>query len=203
MESFSQRLIKLKNNVGLTTKSLAMLLDMSEMGVQCLEEEYNPPTVKTLIRLSEIFNVSLEYIAMFSDVPKVSEDSSVKEIYVLDHLYNMTKDDIVGTIYMDKSDLHGKDYYGLRVKDDAMSRMRIFTGDDLVVCRQSYASSGDVVVALLPSGEEVIRRYTRTGNIVTLTPESDNPTYKVVKIDITEAPLTILGKVNEVRIKLN
>ncbi|MBQ7876204.1 MAG: helix-turn-helix domain-containing protein [Clostridia bacterium] len=202
MESFSQRLIKLKESVGLTTKSLAMLLGMSEMGVQCLEEEYNPPTVKTLVRLSEIFNVSLEYVAMFSEVPKVNEDSTVKEIYVLDHLHNMTKDDILGTMYMDKADMHGKEYYGLKIKDDSMSRVRIFTGDKLIVCRQSYASSGDIVVALLPTGEEVVRRYTRVGNIVTLTPESDNPKYKAVKIDITEAPLVIIGTAREIRIKL-
>ncbi len=201
MESFSQRLIKLRKSAGLSVKSMAMLLGMSEMGVQCLEEEYNPPNVKTLMRLAEIFNVSLGYIAAVTDEMRVREGGMVKEIYVLDHLHNMTMGDIVGTVYMNKSDMHGKDYYALRVKDDAMSKMRIFTGDNLIVCRQNYASSGDVVVAVLPSGEEVVRHYARVGNIVTLTPESDNTKYKTVKIDITESPFTILGKVHEVRIE--
>lgn len=181
---------------------MAKLLDMSESGVRCLEEGYNMPKAETIMRLSEIFNVSVGYLAMLSDDPKVEEDPSVKEVYLLAKLHNATLDDVVGTVYINRESMHGKDYTAFLAPDDSMTKARIFKGDELIVSRQNYASSNDIVVALLPSGEEVVRRYQRVGNMVMLIPESDNPKHRIIKIDVVETPLALIGKVQEVRISM-
>lgn len=202
MEAFSQRLRNLRENVGLSAENLAMLLDMSVSAVRCLEEGYNLPSIETLMRISEIFNVSLGYAAMLSDDESVCEDSLLKEVYLLDKMHNSTSGDIVNTVYINRKDMHGKDYSALVMKDDSMTRARIFEGDELIVARQNYASNGEIVVALLSDGSEVVRRFMRVGNIVTLVPESDNPKYKTEKVDVSEETFSILGIVHEIRISI-
>lgn len=201
MESFTQRLEKLKLKTGITSRDLAFLLKMSPSHIKCIETEYIQPDLQMLVKLADVFNVSLKYMAMFTDDPKVNEDNSVKEIYVLKRITDgeMKMSDIEGTIYISRSEMHGKDYYALLVKDDSMAKARIFKGDKLIVRRQSHASQGNVIVAIVDGGEEIVRRYSRSGNIVTLTPEGDSDKYKTLKIDTTQTSLKILGKVCEVR----
>ncbi len=202
MEAFSQRLRNLRENVGLSVENLAVLLDMSASAVRCLEEGYNLPTIETLMRISEIFNVSPGYAAMISDDASVCEDSSIKEVYLLDRMHNSTSGNVVNTVYISRKDMHGKDYSALVMMDDSMTRARIFEGDELIVSRQNYASNGEIVVALMADGREVVRRYMRVGNIVTLVPECDNPKYKTEKVDVSEEAFSVLGIVHEIRISI-
>lgn len=205
METFGQRLRRLRENTGLSYESLGVLLGVSTSRIECLEMNYNQPDVNDLERLSQIFNVSLAYLGMFTDNPEIKEPSKVKEVYVAKRLSEdggfISKKDIIETLYMDRDETHGKDFYSLLAKDDSMSKARIFAGDKLIICRQAYANNGDVVVAKVDGAPEIVRRYKRVGNVVVLSPESESGKYKTLKIDTVETHFLILGVVREVRLQ--
>ncbi len=204
METFGERLGRLMGETGLTYENLALLLDVSTQKIENLVTEYHGPDDRMLARLARIFNVSEAYIACMSDDPMIKEGEFAKEVYVAKCLEDVDgivmQRDITGTIFLNREEVHGKEFFGYNVKDDSMVKARMLPGDLLVVCRQNYADNGDVVIAKVDDGDEIVRRYNRVGNIVTLTPEGDTMKYKVIKIDTTETKLHILGKVDQVRI---
>lgn len=205
MESFGERLGRLMRGAGLTEKNMASLLDVSLQRMENLLTDYSDADMDTLARVAEIFNVSFAYVASITDNPKV-EEPGAKEVYVAEKLRAgdgvVTQKNVVATIYMEHGEMHGKDYFGLIVKDDAMVKARIFKGDTVVVRRQNFADNGDIVVAMVDDGEEIVRRYKRTGNVVVLTAEGDGMKYETIKVNTEATKLLILGKVCEVRINL-
>jgi repressor LexA len=62
----------------------------------------------------------------------------------------------------------------LKVRGDSMIEAGILDGDYVVVRHQNEAEKGDVVVAGIPGGEATVKRYSRRGSKVVLTPA--NPT---------------------------
>ena len=58
----------------------------------------------------------------------------------------------------------------LKVRGDSMVDAGILDGDFVVVRQQPEAQKGDVVVAGIPGGEATVKRYSRRGNKVVLTP---------------------------------
>lgn len=205
METFGERLSMLRRGAGMSRESLAGLLGISETALCGYETNYSQPTERVLARAAQIFNVSEAYIALLTDDPSVSEDMSVREIYVAKCVRGgsgmVMREDIVDTAFIPRDDSRGREYYGLIMKDDSLLRARIGKGDLLIVRRQNHASNGDIVVALRGEEEAVVRRYCRKWNIVTLSPESASPQYEPIFIDVNEEHFMISGKVVEVRIR--
>ena len=79
----------------------------------------------------------------------------------------------------------------LRVRGDSMIDDGILDGDYVVVRRQSVAYRNDIVVAGIPGEEATVKRFTKDGNKVTLTPA--NPTMKPMVFRSDEVDL--FGKV--------
>lgn len=206
MESFGERLKRLMRETGLTEANMAMLLNVSMQRVENLVTGYCDADIDTLSRVAQIFNVSCAYAAARSDDPEVKEPNFAKEIYVTDKLRAgdgmVTQKNVIGTVYMERSEMHGKDYFGLIMQDDSMVKARMFKNDTLIVRRQNTANNGDIVVAMVDDGEAIVRRYNRTGNTVVLTAEGDTMKYKTLKINTEYTKLLVLGKVCEVRINL-
>ena len=204
MESFGERLSKLMRNVGLTEENAALLLNVSKQRLENLLTGYSEADMNVIMRVAEVFDVSCEYAAMLSDLPKVSEPGNSKEIVVAERIspYDgvIMQKDVVGTAFIDRDKMHGKDYFAFIMPDDSMVKARILKNDMLVVRRQSFATNGDIVIAVVDEDDAIVRTYNRTGNIVVLTCEGDSMKYKPIKIDTTETKFNILGKVDEVRI---
>lgn len=83
------------------------------------------------------------------------------------------------------------DLFMLRVRGESMIDAGILDGD-FVVCRQQpVADNGDIVVAGIPGDEATVKRYSRSGSTVTLTPA--NPTMKPMSLRADE--VTVFGRV--------
>lgn len=65
------------------------------------------------------------------------------------------------------------DHFALRVRGDSMVNAGILDGDLVVVHRQQYADSGEIVVALL-GDEATVKRLRREQGQVWLMPENEN-----------------------------
>lgn len=202
MESFCERFKKLMKSAGLSEANMAYLLDISVQRLENLITGYSDADINIVTRVAQIFNTSCAYVLGVDDERKLQEDA--KEILVAEKLDSvsgmMMLKDVVKTVYVDKSSLHGKDYIGLVMKDESMVKARIYKGDTVIVCRQQFANNGDVVVVLGEDGDYIVRRYHRTGNIVVLTSEGDAIKYPPIKIDTSETKFNIIGRVTESRI---
>ena len=70
MQSFKERLRKVRTNKNLTQVDMANLLNMSDRGYQKYEYGTSEPNISTLIALADYFDVSLDYLVGRSDDPK-------------------------------------------------------------------------------------------------------------------------------------
>ena len=67
MKAFGERLKELRQAKGLTQRQLADVLSVSGHAVHCWESDKQDPTMTTLVKLSEYFEVSLDYLFGKSD----------------------------------------------------------------------------------------------------------------------------------------
>lgn len=69
--SFPERLIQIKNDRKLLQKDIAAAVGLSVRAYQYYEKGQKEPTLSVLIRLSDFFNVSLDYLCGRSDDPTI------------------------------------------------------------------------------------------------------------------------------------
>ena len=81
------------------------------------------------------------------------------------------------------------DCFALRVKGDSMINAGIYSRDIIIVKKQNYAYSGEIVVALIDDSATVKRFYKDNGKVI-LHPENN-----FMKDMIFESDVTILGTV--------
>ena len=79
----------------------------------------------------------------------------------------------------------------LRVRGESMIDDGIFDGDFVVVRQQSEANKGETVVAGVPGEEATVKRYSRLGGTVVLTPANS----RLSPMEFDAADVTIYGKV--------
>lgn len=91
------------------------------------------------------------------------------------------------------------EYFGLKIKGDSMEP-RIQNGDVVIVRKQSDADDGDLVIALVNGNEGMCKRLKKMQSGIMLL--SNNPAYDPYVFswdDINNLPVTIVGKVKELR----
>lgn len=96
---------------------------------------------------------------------------------------------------------HGEEYFALKVKGSSMEpRMR--EGDVVIVKKQSDVNHDDIAIVLVGDGEATIKRVLKSESGIILAP--NNPAFETKfysNKEIEELPVTVLGKVIELRAK--
>ena len=108
-------------------------------------------------------------------------------------------EDIIDYEEIPESMARGGEYFGLAIKGDSMYP-RILEGDVVIVRKQSTADSGDIVIALVNGDEGTCKQLFRYKDHIEL--KAFNPMYKPFVYsneDISSLPVTIIGKVVELR----
>ena len=199
METFAQRLRKLRESANIGQGSLAKLVGIGEGLIISYEAEYSEPDTAVLQRLADIFGVSAEYMAMLSDDPCICEDELVQEVYVTsesDLADGVKISGVIGVAYVAKMQLNGASAFALLMKDDSMKKA-INKNDIVIFRRQSAAENGDIVAVSVGGGDPIIRKYEKIGRLVTLSAE--NSFYRPIKVDTDKEGVTIFGKAIERR----
>ena len=70
MSDLASKLLALRREKGVTQKVLAKSLSLSERGYQKLEHGTTTPTIETVTKLCDYYNVSSEYLLGYTDDPK-------------------------------------------------------------------------------------------------------------------------------------
>ncbi len=183
---FSSRLKTLRTKKHLSQKTLGKMLGLSDKTISAYENGRNTPDFQTLVKISKIFAVSVDYLIGASDSeksPTTFKEYSLKDIPVYDEK----------GIYKNKPIEHielptwAECSYGFVISDD--SEEPVLSKGDVALIRKGPAMEGDLI---LWKGEKVMvrRLYIQEENVI-LKPE--NPKYKPSLEDVKKMSSSILG----------
>lgn len=190
----------LRKQKGLYQKDVANFLGVDRTTYVKYENGVSEPDNDTLVKLAELFNVSVDYLLgrETNDIYTAIGAMPVKKIK-LPVLGNVAcgepiyaNEELEGYVYIDED--IGADFC-LRAQGDSMVNARIFDGDILYIKKQDMVDDGEIAVVLIED-EATVKRvyYDRENNTITLMPE--NPTYKMMRYSGVQLnQIRILGKV--------
>lgn len=197
------RLRDLRLSQGLSQKVIADYLGCSTVVYSRYETGSREPSMDTLMRLAEYFNVSIDYLTGKSDIPR---NGGVVRIPVVGHVIagipTSAIEDIIDWEEIDEGTARSGDYIGLRVKGDSMLP-EIKDGDIAIIRRQETIESGQIAVVIVNGDESTIKKVRLSPDGIMLigfnTAVYEPKFYS--KEEITELPVRIYGKLVEVRRK--
>ncbi|MPN48655.1 hypothetical protein SDC9_196266 [bioreactor metagenome] len=91
---FATRLYELRENANLKQIELAQKINLKSSAISKYEKGLTQPNIETLIKLSEIFSVSVDYLIGISDIPNpyTAENYTPKEANIIQKYRKLTKE---------------------------------------------------------------------------------------------------------------
>ena len=197
---FGEKLKELRKRNGISQQRLADMLNLGQSTIAMWEKGKNSPEYSSLVKIAEIFSVGTDYltgktlgktahrIPVLGYVRAGVPTEAVEE--VLDY------EDVV----IPESEL--KDFFALRIKGDSMAP-RMVEGDTVIVKKQAEFQSGDICVCLVGSSDATVKKIIKKDTGIILMPLNSNyePLFFTPQ-EVISAPVTIIGKVTELRARM-
>lgn len=197
---FAERLKKLRKENNMSQQKLADLLGLGQSAIAMWEKGKNSPEYESLIKIADIFNVSIDYLAG----QKSSRSSHRIPVlgYVRAGIPTEAVEEILDYEDITVPDSDSGNYFALRIKGDSMSP-RMMEGDTVIVKKQADCESGDICVALVGSGDATVKKVIKKDMGIILMPLNScyDPLF-FTSDEIEAFPVTIIGKVTELRAKI-
>lgn len=190
-----KQLRKLNN---MTQKELADKLSLTPKAISFYEKEQRFPSKDILLKMSKIFEVSIDYI-----LGNDSQETKGIMIPVLGRVSAgiplETVTDILDYEEIPKEWASKGEYFALKIKGDSMFP-RIVENDVVIVKKQSDVDSGDIGVVLINGEDATVKKIKTVDSGIFLIPL--NQLYEPIfytNEDIEKLPISILGKMVELR----
>lgn len=195
------RIKMLREELKLTQQDLADKLDSSKSVIGLYENGFRKPSLEVLIKLSEIFNCSTDYLLNKSDIRNTGYNTN-KKIYMCP-VYgrisagqpNWAEECIDGRLPLD-TDLMGianpEEHFFLRVNGESMNNV-IKNGAFALIHKQDYVENGEIAVVLVNGFDATLKKFTKHGDLVILEPQSSDETFETQVYD-KNTSIKILGK---------
>ncbi len=206
---FGKQIKSLRKENKMSQAELAKQLNVTQQAIGKWETGKSTPDTDTLKRLSEIFNTSIDFLlGLESSVS--SQPSFPFEVEYDDVGFGIP---VIGTVRAGYNALAYNDDYGVEyanvrnpdeyfyliVRGDSMEP-RIKDGDLALVHRQPTLNDGDLGVIVYGDNEGTLKKYSRKGNTIILSPF--NPDYEPKIISGEDLNnVYIAGKVVETKTK--
>lgn len=199
------RIRALRTNAGMTQIELANKLNISNSTLSQYESSARTPSDDMKLKIAALFQVSTDYLLSGSLTNATDSKAKGVRIPVLGDVragYPMEAvENIIDYEEIDEETARRGEFFALRIKGDSMEP-KFSEGDVVIVRKQETADSGDIVVALVNGDSATIKKLKRHQNGITLVPSNSayEPMYYSNE-EIMDLPVTILGKVVELRAK--
>lgn len=201
--TFSNILQNLRAEKQVSQQAVAEYIGVTKQAYSLYELGKRNPDNDMLYKISEYFDVSLDYLLGKSSIKNISSLGKGIKIPVLGKVQAGIPMEAVEYI-IDYEEITPKmaatgEYFGLVVKGDSMEP-RFVEGDVVIVRKQTTAETGDIVIALVNGDEATIKKLKHIKGGIMLVPL--NPVYETMfydKEDIEQKPVNIIGKVVELR----
>lgn len=207
---------------GLSMEKFSDISGLSKAYVSMLERnrtgrgEEPSPSIETYRAVSAAIGIDVdELIRMVDGKIKLSKTSVLPDNVAPIDFSHLKRIPILGRIaagipiYVEENiegytytDLNGgAEYFALRVKGDSMDAAGIRDGYIVIVRKQDIVNDGEIAVVLIDDQDATLKRFHRTGDTVTLMPQSTNPDNHPFIYDLKETRVKILGLVVKVEFK--
>ena len=198
------RIKMLREENGLTQQELADKINGAKSTVAMYEKGNRKPSLEILVKLSEIFNCSIDYILCQSDIRTSKQNPSVVLVYgtIPAGIPVEMIEDIIDTEEIDADMLKGgKQYFGLKVKGNSMYP-EYLDGDTIILEKLDDVESGTDAVVMVNGNDGTFKRVFKNENGIILQPL--NPEFQPMiytNEQIEKLPIRVIGKVVELRRK--
>lgn len=197
------RIKKLREELHMTQQELADKLNGAKSTIAMYENETRKPSMEVLIKLSEIFNCSIDYLLGKSNI----KNSDLKDKLFLIPIVGkvaagkplLADENIEGYLPIDPlmynlTSLNG--FFFLQIQGESMNKL-IKNGSYALIKKQDYAEDGDVIVAIVNGDNEAtVKRYKQLNEqFVMLEPVSEDSSFQPITIDLKSTKFSIIGKV--------
>lgn len=191
---------------------------MSKAYVSLLEKNKHPktgkpimPSIKVIKQCAEAMHMDFNELFEMIDgeVALASDQEPVRKGVVIPVLGSVAAgipieaiEDVIDTEEIPQEMAATGKFFGLKIKGNSMEP-KISDGDIVIVRQQEDAESGDIVIACVNGDEATCKRLRKYKDGIELI--SNNPSYDPMFFsnqEIAERPVTILGRVVELRAKL-
>lgn len=215
-----QRIAELRKERHMSQRELANSIHVSTSSVGMWETDQRTIKDRDLMALSNLFNVSADYILGKSDEPlsltnwdnpnlaipsSKTQTDSISRMHRTIPAYGIISagmpifadEHIIGETYIPDSMIREygiENLFALKVKGDSMSKV-IAPGFIAVFAKDIQIENGNIVAVLIDGDEATLKRYHETSRAYTFEPDSFNPLYKPIIFPKSEEPdFRILGK---------
>lgn len=213
MAQLSDMLTYLRKRKGLSQQELANTLKISRSAIGMYETGKREPDLETLEVFADFYNVDMNTLTGKSPVNEQASKlpsnaapvdfSHLKRIPILGRIAAgapiYAEENIEGYTFTDLNG--GAEYFALRVRGDSMNAARIYDGDIVIIRRQDIVENGEIAAVLIDDQDATLKRFSRTGDIVTLMPQSTNPVHQPFVFDLKQTNVKILGLVVKVEFR--
>jgi len=189
-----EKLKKLRVAHQYSQMQIAMKLSVSRSLVSLWESNRRKPDYLDLIKLANIFCISLDSLTtsyVDEEVNNVLANALLVNIISEEALLNKDDTQIMGSIHIVSKVLKPKKLFGLKVSSECMNKV-VVKGMIALFEECDCVSNDDIVVAALADEKIVIHRYFKLHNKVVLEPDSYDASY--LPLVVEESKLRIIGR---------
>lgn len=193
--------------MGYSQKQLASMLGIGCSTLSQYETGKREPDLETLNRIAESLSTTINYLLGKNENIKTHVSGKKDGVWVpvLGHVAAgipiETVEDILDYEEISQAMASQGEHFALKIKGDSMEP-RIKDGDVVIVRKQDYADNGDIAVVLVNGDEATVKRIKKSPDGLMLIPSNDKyDPMLYTNDDIAKLPVTILGRVVELRAK--
>ena len=170
------------------------------------------PSQEVVAKLAILLNTTYDYLMGITDDPQVPlNDRAGVKIKVfgevaagipIAQIDNFDPADPASWEEIDRGTARNGSYFGLRLKGDSMEP-RMYSGDVVIVRQQASVDSGDIAVVAINGDTATCKKvvYDENGGMFLVSLNSKYPPKYFNRDQILSFPVTIMGKVVELRSK--
>ena len=193
----------LREEFNMTQQELANKINGAKSTIAMYEKGDRKPSLEVLIKLSEIFNCSIDYILCKTNIRNaVINIARIPILGTVKAGYDwLAEENVVDYITLKEELPNVNEYFGLRITGDSMLPL-LSDGDLVIVHDQDDVESGQTAVVLINGEEATVKKVVKTNDGIEL--HSMNPYYPTKKFtyeDMKNIPVKIIGRVKEAKIK--
>lgn len=198
------KLKELRESKGLSLEQLSQELHINKSTLSRIENGLREPKQSFIEDCAKYFKVSIDYLLGLNDVKNISNTNSGVKIPVLGKVVAgipiEAVQDIIDYEEIPREMAKTGDYFALQVTGKSMEP-RMQDGDVVIVKKQPDIESGDIAIVLINGCDATIKKVVKQDNGLLLIANNQDvyqPKFYSAR-DIQELPVTIIGKVVELR----
>lgn len=193
------RLRFLRNEKGESLEKIAKYLNVTIQTISNYETEKRDMTPDTILKLAKYYNVSTDYLLGKSDEKNIDDNKTYYMCPVYGKISagqpNWVEECIEGRIPIDPelmNIINPEEHFFLKVNGESMNKI-IKNGAYALIHKQDFVENGEIAVVLVNGYDATLKRFSKQEDIIVLTPESNENSFKQ-QIYTKETPIKVIGK---------